>query len=347
MTPRHVWSQIVIGPDVTIEDAVKVINAGGQRIALIADAEGRLAGTLTDGDVRRAIIAHVPLSSSVTKAMNAKPQVARVPVTRDSVIRLMKEKSFSAVPVLDDAGQLTDVFTLHDTWVVPENENPVLLMAGGFGTRLRPLTDDRPKPMLKLGNKPILETTLDSLINAGFRRFFISVHYLPEKIKSHFGSGERWGVDIRYVEETEPLGTAGALSLLPETFDRPMMMMNGDVVTSVDFRALLDFHMECHPAATMCVRQHSIQVPYGVVQGQDHRVRGVVEKPIQRYFVNAGIYVLSPDVVASVPKGRRIDMPELVNGLIAEKRDVNMFPIHEDWLDVGRMEDFNRALGQS
>src|SRR5690606_17192714 len=150
-----------------------------------------LVGTLTDGDVRRAIIAHVPLSSSVTEAMNANPQVARAPATRDSVIRLMKERSFSAVPLLDDAGRLTDVFTLHDAWEAPANENPVLLMAGGFGTRLRPLTDDRPKPMLKLGNKPILETTLDSLINAGFRRFFISVHYLPEKIKSHFGSGER------------------------------------------------------------------------------------------------------------------------------------------------------------
>lgn len=347
MTQNRDWSRIVIRPDLAIEDALRVINAGALRIALVVDADGRLVGTLTDGDVRRSIIGHVPLSESVAKAMNVRPQVAVAAAPRDSVLRLMREQNFSAVPVVDDQGRLIDVVTLHDPPRLPSNNNPVLLMAGGFGTRLRPLTDDRPKPMLKIGNKPILETTLDSLINAGFQRFFISVHYLADTIKTHFGSGQRWGVDISYVEENEPLGTAGALSLLPGTFDQPILMLNGDVVTSVDFRALLDFHVENDPAATMCVREYSVQVPYGVVQATGHHVHAVVEKPVQRFFVNAGIYVLSADVVAKVPKGRRIDMPELMTGLIAEKRNVTMFPIHEDWIDVGRIEDFNRAREQS
>jgi len=201
--------------------------------------------------------------------------------------------------------------------------------------------------MLKLGNKPILETTLDSFVNAGFRRFFISVHYLAETIKNHFGNGERWGVEIEYVEEEQPLGTAGALGLLPSLSDaQPLIMMNGDVISSVDFRALLAFHTNHNAALTVCVREYDLQVPYGVVQASDHKVEGIIEKPVQTFFVNAGIYVLSPEVIARVPKNTRIDMPDLVSDAIAAGYDVAMFPIHEYWLDIGRFDDFNRALAK-
>lgn len=340
------WRRIVITPSLTIEDALKVIDAGALRIALVVDQYGRLLGTLSDGDVRRAIIGRVPLSAKVEQAMNRNPRTAAVTASRESVLRLMEQNDVLVVPLLDPEGRLVGVHNLKELLEPAANDSPVFLMAGGFGTRLRPLTDDCPKPMLKLGNKPILETTLDSFVGAGFRRFYISVHYLADTIKNHFGNGERWGVEINYIHEDEPLGTAGALSLLPPLPDaESLIMMNGDVVSGVNFRALLAFHSNNNAALTMCVREHDLQVPYGVVQAAGHKVEGIVEKPVQKFFVNAGIYVLSPQVVARVPKNTRIDMPDLVSEAIGAGYNVTMFPIHEYWLDVGRFEDFNRALG--
>lgn len=342
------WKRIVIGPDATIEDALKVIEAGAVRIALIVGEDERLLGTLSDGDVRRAILGRISLSSKVAQAMNRNPRSARVPESRENLLRLMGENDVLVVPLLDGEGRLVGVQNLKELLEPSASGIPVFIMAGGLGTRLRPLTDDTPKPMLKLGKKPILETTIENFVSAGFRRFFISVNYLADTIKSHFGDGKRLGAEINYIEEDEPLGTAGALSLLPALPpDQPLIMMNGDVVTSVDFRALLSFHINHNSALTMCVREYDIQVPYGVVQADGHRVQGVVEKPVQTFFVNAGIYVLSSPVIARVPKRQRFDMPELVSNAIAAGHDVTMFPIHEYWLDIGRLDDFNRARGHA
>jgi NDP-sugar pyrophosphorylase family protein len=220
-------------------------------------------------------------------------------------------------------------------------------MAGGFGTRLHPLTHDCPKPLLKVGDKPILEIILEGFINAGFHRFFISTHYLPEMIRAHFGDGKRWGVSIRYVHESEPLGTGGALGLLPlDEIDQPIFLMNGDLLTTLDYRGLLDFHKAQGSIATMCVREYEYQVPYGVIQSEGHRITSMLEKPVQRFFINAGIYVLSPELVMSVKSDTRIDMPALLEQAIAQGGQVNMFPIHEYWLDIGRMEDFHRAQAE-
>lgn len=340
------WQRIVIPPSMTIEDALKVIDAGAVRIALVADERGRLLGTLSDGDVRRAIIGRVPLSAKVEQAMNQTPRTAAASASRESVLRVMEQNDVPVVPLLDAEGRIVGVHNLKELLGPTASDSPVFLMAGGFGTRLRPLTDDCPKPMLKLGNKPILETTLDGFIGAGFRRFFISVHYMGDTIKNHFGNGERWGVDIEYIEEEQPLGTAGALCLLPPLPDgQPLIMMNGDVVTSVDFRALLAFHVNNDAALTMCVREYDLQVPYGVVQSAGHKVESIIEKPVHTFFVNAGIYVLSPQVIESVPKNKRIDMPDLVSEVITLGYDVTMFPIHEYWLDIGRFDDLNRARG--
>lgn len=342
------WSKIVVSPEVTIEHALKVIETGSVRIALVVDSNGFLLGTLSDGDVRRAIIARTPLSASACEAMNRQPRIAAAGASRDSVLRLMEQNDVLVVPLVDSEGRLVGVHNLKELLEPAASETPVFLMAGGFGTRLKPLTDDTPKPMLKLGNKPILETTLERFASAGFRRFFISVHYLPKQIKNHFGNGERWGVRIDYIEEEEPLGTAGALGLLPSLApDQPLIMMNGDVVTSVDFRALLAFHVNNSASLTMCVREYDIQVPYGVVKASGHRVEGVIEKPVQTFFVNAGIYVLSPSIVLRVPRKTHMDMPALVQDVISAGHEVTMFPVHEYWLDIGRFDDFNRALNNS
>jgi dTDP-glucose pyrophosphorylase len=347
MTTEPAVKQIIVRPETSIEDTLKVIEAGGLRIALVIGEDGRLLGTLSDGDVRRALIARMPLSAPVSEVMNRNPRVAHESLSRDSVLHMMEEHDVLVVPVVDAGGRLVRVHNLKELLEPQGKDNAVFLMAGGFGTRLRPLTDEIPKPMLKLGKKPILENTLESFVAAGFRRFYISVHYLAETIKAHFGNGEKWGVDIRYIEEGEPLGTAGALGLLPPIGDLPMIMMNGDLVTRVDFRALLAFHVENRSMLTMCVRECDVQVPYGVVQATGHQVEGIIEKPIHKFLVNAGIYVLAPEAIARVPKESRMDMPDLVRDIISAGREVNMFPIHEYWLDIGQFEDFNRALGEA
>ena len=216
-------------------------------------------------------------------------------------------------------------------------------MAGGFGTRLRPLTNSIPKVMLKVGARPILEIILLGFIEHGFVNFYISVYYLSDQIKEHFGDGSRWGVNINYIEELEPLGTCGALSLLPDTINEPIMIMNGDLLTNINFSSLLNFHKNHCSIATMCVREYTIEVPYGVVESSDSRITSIVEKPRQHYFVNAGVYVLAPEVFKNIPKSLKKDMPDLFNELIANKDNVFMFPLHEYWLDIGRLGDFEKA----
>tara|TARA_R110000851_G_scaffold13043_2_gene44828 strand:- start:158 stop:838 length:681 start_codon:yes stop_codon:yes gene_type:complete len=217
-------------------------------------------------------------------------------------------------------------------------------MAGGFGTRLRPLTDNCPKPLLKVGDKPILEIVLNSFIRSGFKNFYISTHYLPEMIKDYFGDGSKWKVNITYVHEKEPLGTGGALGLLPNDVpDLPLFLINGDVLTNVDFEKVLEFHNKQKAHATMCVRDYEYQVPFGVIQGQDNKVINMQEKPVEHYFINAGIYIVSPELRRSVSKNRYIDMPSLLESSIEQEKDVVMYPVREYWLDIGRIEDYKRA----
>ncbi len=257
----------------------------------------------------------------------------------------MNEHDVLFIPIVEEH-KLVGLETLHSALVTkPSYKNPVFIMAGGFGTRLRPLTDNCPKPMLKVGDKPILETLIKGFIKAGFHNFYISTHYMPEQIQQHFGDGSDLGVNISYVHENIPLGTGGALGLLPEDMpkDLPLLMINGDILTNVDFQRLLKFHMESDADATMCVREYDYQIPYGVINGEGSKITSMVEKPVQRFFVNAGIYVVSPQVIQSVEKNKKIDMPTLLELHMEKRQKVLMFPIHEYWLDIGRIDDFNRA----
>ncbi|QTN24266.1 CBS domain-containing protein [Rhizobacter sp. AJA081-3] len=338
------WQSVLVGSQLPLGEAIGILDRGGLRIALVVDAERRLLGTLTDGDVRRALLRQVPLGADVTQAMNAKPLTATQAWSRERMLALMEEHQLLHVPVLDDHGRVVDLETLHGLLHKRHKGNPVFLMAGGFGTRLQPLTDNCPKPMLRVGDKPILELIVENFVSAGFHQFFISTHYMAETIRDHFGDGSRWGAQIRYVHEEQPLGTAGALGLLPrDEIDQPLFMMNGDLLTNLNFDNLLKFHNEHASLATMCVREYEHRVPYGVVESDGRRVRSMVEKPVHRYFVNAGIYVVSPELARAVEPGTRIDMPTLLEQQMAAGREVQVFPIHEYWLDIGRMEDFQRA----
>jgi len=338
------WQDILIGAQMRLGEAIGILDRGGLRIALVVDERRRLLGTLTDGDVRRALLRQVALDAPVECAMFTKPVTAAPHWSRERILALMEERQVLQVPVVDPDGRVVGLETLHGLLQKRHRPNAVFLMAGGFGTRLQPLTEHCPKPLLKVGDKPILELIVENFANAGFSRFYVSTHYRGEMIHAHFGDGSRWGVSIRYVHEEQPLGTAGALGLLPhDEIEVPLFMMNGDLLTNLSFENLLKFHQEHPAAATMCVREYEHRVPYGVVESDGHRVRSMVEKPLHRCFVNAGIYVLSPEVVRRVPRGQRIDMPDLLDQQIARGQHVNVFPMHEYWLDIGRMEDFQRA----
>jgi len=256
----------------------------------------------------------------------------------------MEQYELLQLPLVDKNRRIMGLASLHDILNKHRHENPVFLMAGGFGTRLRPLTNNCPKPMLKVGDKPILEQILLNFVEAGFHRFYISTHYMPEVIRDYFGDGEKWGVSIQYVHEEEPLGTGGALGLLPhDDIDLPLFVMNGDLLTSLNLHSFLEFHETHNGVATMCVREYEHQVPYGVITSDGTRIKSMVEKPVHRFFVNAGIYLLDPTLVKSVEPGTRIDMPTLLEKQIEGGKAVNMFPIHEYWLDIGRIDDFRRA----
>jgi dTDP-glucose pyrophosphorylase len=340
----HSWKNILISPESLIIEALKIIDNEALRVALVVDDKYHLVGVVTDGDVRRGILNGLALDSSVSNIMNTSPITASVNTPKKDLLKLMETRSILSVPLLED-GRVVGLETFHNSFVKEEYLNPVFIMAGGFGTRLRPLTDNCPKPMLKVGDKPILEILMRSFIKAGFVNFYISTHFMPKQIHEYFGNGSDLGVNIVYVHEDSPLGTGGALGLLPDDLPKnlPLIMINGDVLTTVDFKRLLAFHNENQADATMCVREYDYQVPYGVINGEGNKITSMVEKPIQRFFVNAGIYVVSPKVIQSVPENHKIDMPTLLEQHMQETDNILMFPIHEYWLDIGRMDDFKRA----
>lgn len=337
----HNWKNILVSPLSNIREVLKVIDSEALQLALVVDLDNRLLGTVTDGDIRRALINDLPLSHPITEIMFTTPTVVDYSISKAEVLELMNAKQLHSIPILDN-GIVVGLETIHHVTQKNKYDNPVFLMAGGFGTRLKPLTDNCPKPLLKVGDKPILETVLLSFIKAGFHNFYISTHYLPEMIREYFGSGDKWGVSINYVHEELPLGTGGALGLLPKDLpELPVIMMNGDVLTKVDLEALLTFHNGNNADATICVREYEYQVPFGVIESEGNVIKSMVEKPIQRFHVNAGIYVVSRKIIEQVNNNEVVDMPTLLERYLGD--NVLMFPFYEYWLDIGRMDDFKRA----
>jgi dTDP-glucose pyrophosphorylase/predicted transcriptional regulator len=340
----HNWKKILLKQGDTLARAIEVLELQALRIVLVVDDDKKILGTITDGDIRRALLQHSGMDTPLVTIMHRDPVVASVNDSREILLSMMKRAGALQIPVIDETGCVVGLETMQQLLTKKSFDNPVFLMAGGFGKRLQPLTNDIPKPLLKIGKKPVLETIMEQFVEAGFHDFYISTHYKAEMIEEYFGSGEKWGVSVKYVNERTPLGTAGALSLLPENLSKlPLLMMNGDLLTKINFEQLLEFHEEQDGVATMCVREYDFQVPYGVVDAKNYRMIGIEEKPVQRFFVNAGIYVLSPETIRSVPREQAVDMPDLLLQQVANNRKVNIFPIHEYWLDIGRIDEFERA----
>ncbi len=342
---KNKWQKTLVNTTATLKQCMKVINQNITfKIAVVIDSNSKIKGVITDGDIRRALLNGKNLETTAPDIMNKSPLTISESFPIESARNLMITKGISSLPVVNDKNEVVDIVVLTEDLDLKTIENPVFLMAGGFGSRLKPLTDDCPKPMLKVGPRPLLETIILKLKAQGFRNFYISIHYLADQVKDHFGDGSRFGVNIDYVQEESPLGTGGALSLLPSSISKlPLLMLNGDILTNIDFTQLLEFHEKNNNLATMCVKQYQYQVPYGVINGDGHIITSIVEKPTHSFFVNAGIYVLNNSIVTSLDSEEVKDMPSLLEEKMQSGETISMFPIHEYWLDIGRMEDLHRA----
>lgn len=337
------WRKVLISPSASIQESMEVIDKESLRIALVVDEGNRLIGTVTDGDIRRGILKHSSLDMPVSQIMNRNPKTAHLEDSREKIMAMMEYGQHIVVPVTDNDKRVVGIETLYELIKRKRNDNWVVLMVGGFGTRLRPLTNDCPKPLLHVGDKPLLETIVEQFVENGFFNFYFAVNYKSKMVKNHFGDGDKWGINIKYLEEKERMGTAGALGLLPETPNKPILVMNGDLLTKLNFEQLLSFHHEHRSCVTMCVRPYEQTVPYGVVEIDEHKLVKIQEKPMNRYFINAGIYVLEPDVINLVPKNEYYDMTALVESVIDKGKNTSVFPIREYWMDIGRIEDFESA----
>jgi dTDP-glucose pyrophosphorylase len=342
-------SQICINSDASIHQAIQAMEGVRLGIILVVDQERHLQGTITDGDVRRAILANISLDDPVTVLLESKSTTGSAsPITvssdasRATMLRTLQEHKILHLPLVDDQQRVVSLVIMAEFLPQTATSMQAMIMAGGQGERLRPLTEDLPKPMLPVGDRPLMENIIDRLKDAGIEHVNISVHHQSEKITDHFGDGSEFGIDISYVTEDQPLGTAGALGIMSPPKET-LLVINGDILTQLDFLAMLDYHREHGADLTVAVQTYDFQVPYGVVECDGPTVKRMIEKPTIQNFVNAGIYLLEPSVYQLIPNGEKFDMTDLIQKLLDEERPVVAFPIHESWLDIGEHEDYLEA----
>jgi dTDP-glucose pyrophosphorylase len=338
------WRLFLVRPEVSLVEATRVIDSGGGQIAIVTNEDLKLLGTVTDADVRKALLNSCDLNAPCATYMSANPISLPDTSSRQERIDVMRKRHIGQLPLIDADGRVTDVVLMTELYLPETQPNTVVIMAGGLGTRLAHLTRDKPKPLLDIGGRPLLETILKQLIEQGFSRFVLSLNYKAEMIMDHFGDGSDLDVEIRYVREKKRLGTAGALHLLQRDLDHDLIVMNGDILSRADFRRLLLFHRRSGAAATMAVKDFEMVVPYGVVDiDQDNRINSLIEKPTHRFFINAGIYALSPMALGYIPQNEFFDMPSLFNLCAKQGHKTAAYPLREYWIDIGQIKDLERA----
>lgn len=337
------YKNILLKPTSTIKEALKIIDSGAIQIALVIDKDEKLLGTLTDGDIRRGLLNNLSLDDRIDPIIFQTPTVCRIEDTKEKILEIALAKKLHQMPIVDKDGKLVGIKEVDELLKPEHKSNRVILMVGGLGTHLRPLTDNTPKPMLKVGNKPILETIILNFKKYGFINITLCVSYKSEVIEKYFKDGSEFGVHIEYIHENKRMGTAGALSLLKERLDEPFFVMNGDILTNINFENMMEYHLSNNSIATMGVREYDFQIPYGVVEIDSTEIVSIEEKPVYQFFVSSGIYILSAEVLKYIPKDEYYDMPTLFEKLIEKKEKSISFPIHEYWLDIGRIEEFEKA----
>lgn len=340
---EDIWRQALLPAHATIEQAIRNLDQVAIKIVLVVNVAGELEGTVSDGDIRRGLLKGLDLTSPITNVIHRNPLVVPPEMGRELVKQLMVANKIQQIPAVDEHNQVVGLHLWDEIATTPVRSNLMVIMAGGMGTRMRPYTENCPKPLLIVAGKPMLEHIIDRAKLEGFNHFVLAIHYLGQMIETHFGNGERLGVRIDYLREKSPLGTAGALGLLNPRPDAPFVVTNGDVITDIRYGELLDFHIRHGAAATMAVRMHEWQHPFGVVHTQGVEIVGFEEKPVARSHINAGVYALDPDALSVLSVNANCDMPTLFERLQAKAKRTVAYPMHEPWLDVGRPDDLAAA----
>lgn len=336
----------VVHPNLKISDAIPILDRSGLGVLLVCKDSHHLFGVITDGDIRRAMMKGIPFSESCEAIANKNPIIAPASITHEEALHLMdhaRDFFVNHLPLLDGQGRVVGLLLRSDLTQKTDLRLSAVVMAGGFGTRLRPLTEDLPKPMLPVGDKPLLETVVSQLRDVGIKQLRITTHFKPEKIKDHFGDGHDFGVDISYVNEDQPLGTAGFLRLM-DIPREPFLVINGDVLTRVNFESMYQYHQEHKSVLTVGVRKQDFQIPYGLIECQDTRVTSLKEKPAVSFLVNAGIYLLEPCAIDYIPESQFFHMTDLIQVLLDQGQTVTSFPIHEYWMDIGKHDQYKQAI---
>ena len=343
ISPEQRWRQAILPATATIGQAIRNLDQVAIKIVLVATDTDVLEGTISDGDIRRGLLKGLDLNSPISSVIHRNALVVPSELDRELVKQLMVANKIQQIPIVDKSHHVVGLHLWDEITTPPVRPNLMVIMAGGMGTRLRPHTENCPKPLLPVAGKPMLAHIIERAKLQGFSRFVLAVHYLGHMIEEHFGNGERLGVQIDYLREQSPLGTAGALGLLTPRPDAAFVVTNGDVITDIHYGELLDFHLRHHAAATMAVRVHEWQHPFGVVQTEGVEIVGFEEKPVARTHINAGVYALEPDALKALAADSRCDMPTLFERLQAMNQRTVAYPMHEPWLDVGRPDDLHLA----
>lgn len=339
-TARFRLDDLIVNESADIRQVMQVIDRTGMEVALMCDPSRRLLAVLTDGNIRRALLSGRVLSDAITD-IGSRRYISVAPGTdRHEAMQLMVERSIKCLPVVDDSGRVVDLYTLHGVLSGNRCDSWAVVMAGGLGTRLGDLTHGIPKPMLPIGDRPILQHIVEHLVAHGIHRIFLAVNYLGRMIEDHFADGHRFHCRIEYLRESEPRGTGGALGLLPQRPTAPLVVMNGDLLTRINVTRMLEFHRSQACMATMAVREHRVQVPFGVAQIADAKVTALVEKPVLDYQINAGIYILDPQLLGHIPSSGLFPLPRLLEDSIARGECVGAYPMREPWSDIGLPEEY-------
>lgn len=335
-------NKIKINSESTIKQALKIISDGAIHIAVVIDKKEKFVGTLSDGDIRRGLLKGLDVNSPIKSIISKKPIFVNKNETKENILKIALAKKIYQIPVVDRNRKILGIHVLDDLIKLKNKSNKVVIMAGGKGMRLRPLTKNIPKPMLKVGNRPLLHTLVEKFKDSGYMNFVICVNYKSKIIQDYFGDGDKFGVKIEYIHEKTKMGTAGALSLFKKKPNEPFFVINGDLLTNLDFEKMLNFHNEHNAKATMCVREYNIDSPYGEVKLENENIKKIEEKPKHKFYVNAGIYILDPKCIDLIPK-KFFDMPSLFKKMIKNKNKTISFPLGEYWLDIGKINEYKKA----
>lgn len=341
--PTEPWHKALLSADATLQQAICSLNETSLQITLVVSPDGALLGTVTDGDIRRGLLRGLDLNSPLTSIIKREPLVVPQEMSRDTALQLMQANRIHQLPVVDKDRRVVGLHLWDELMAPGQRPNLMVIMAGGQGTRLRPHTESCPKPLLPVGGKPMLQHIIERARAEGFQHFVLAIHYLGHMIEDYFGDGSHWQVKIEYLREESPLGTAGAIGLLNPRPATPFLVSNGDVLTDIRYGELLDFHCRQAASATMAVRLHEWQHPYGVVRTKGVDIIGFEEKPIARSHINAGVYVLEPGALDVLSAGEHCDMPTLFARLQESAVRTIVYPMHEPWLDVGLPVDLECA----